>query len=204
MVQGVGLEPTTISSLLTLLFAQPGEGKLRIFYTGALPSELSLHSVMAFRSCGVEPQANVFQTFINKIAVCVRHQLHIYAATGRSFGPSDRNRTDISRSFWKCAPTTRSTLGCLPVFPGCQRSFPPSEREKREGDKRLAAIAAWRRGWDSNPYTLTGYWCLSRTLPYQLGLPLQITYSLRILNNPQILWKHIYFSMYSDRAYSDF
>lgn len=41
-----------------------------------------------------------------------------------------------------------------PVFPGRQRSFPPSERG---GDKEFAAIAAWRRGWDSNPHTLSDY-----------------------------------------------
>lgn len=51
LLQGVGLEPTTISSLFTWLLAQLGRGTLRIFYTGALPTELSLHGGRLFHCC---------------------------------------------------------------------------------------------------------------------------------------------------------
>lgn len=31
---------------------------------------------------------------------------------------------------------------------------------------------SWRRGWDSNPHTLSDYYRFSKPEPYQLGLPL--------------------------------
>ena len=66
-----------------------------------LPSENQYDGF--WESCGVEPQAKDFKSFLCKIAVSVRRRLHRNATTGRS--------------------------PCTPVFPGRQRSFPPS-REK--------------------------------------------------------------------------
>lgn len=65
-----------------------------------LPSENQYDGF--WESCGVEPQAKDFKSFLCKIAVSVRRRLHRNATTGRS--------------------------PCTPVFPGRQRSFPPSER----------------------------------------------------------------------------
>lgn len=68
-----------------------------------LPSENQYDGLEELRS---RTASKRFQVFLCKIAVSVCRRLHRNAATGRS--------------------------PCVPVFPGCQRSFPPSEREREE------------------------------------------------------------------------
>lgn len=102
-----------------------------------------------------------------KIAVRVRHQLHVYKLSPDAPWPK---RSGSNRHFpfiLEYVLTTRTTLGYLPVFPGCQRSFPPSERG---GDESSPHCAAWRRGWDLNPYTLSDYSWFSKPVPYQFRL----------------------------------
>ena len=75
MLQGVGLEPTTISSLFTWLLAQLGRGTLRIFYTGALPTELSLHGGRLFHCClrcsvRIRIRKPPRNRYIRKMALC--------------------------------------------------------------------------------------------------------------------------------------
>lgn len=89
---------------------------------------LLIDLMMAFRSCGVEPQAKVFKTFICEIAVCVRHRLHIVAATGHSHGPSGRDRTDIPHSSWSAHQLPELRLDVRPSF----RAVSGLSRRQRE------------------------------------------------------------------------
>ena len=88
-----------------------------------------------------------------KIAVRVRRLLHVRAA----------NRT---------LPMTACLSRLSAVFPAVK------EREREEVPEVLHIVMdcvdalSWRRGWDSNPYALSGYCRFSKPGPYQLGLPL--------------------------------